>query len=60
VLTKGGPGDVTTTTVLLIYRTAFQNIQFGYGSAIAVVLFILLMVLTGLQFLIGRKWVFYS
>jgi len=60
VLTKGGPGDVTTTTVLLIYRTAFQNIQFGYGSAIAVVLFVVLMALTGLQFLIGRKWVFYS
>lgn len=60
VLTKGGPGDATTTTVLLIYRTAFQNIQFGYGSAIAVVLFVVLMILTGLQFLIGRKWVFYS
>lgn len=60
VLTKGGPGDVTTTTVLLIYRTAFQNIQFGYGSTIAVALFILLMLLTGLQFLVGRKWVFYS
>ena len=60
VLTQGGPGTSTTTTVLLIYRTAFQNIQFGYGSAIAVVLFAVLMVLTGLQFLIGRKWVFYS
>jgi len=60
VLTQGGPGNATTTTVLLIYRTAFQNIQFGYGSAIAVALFAVLMVLTGLQFLIGRRWVFYS
>ncbi|WP_334170761.1 carbohydrate ABC transporter permease [Sinomonas sp.] len=60
VMTKGGPGDATTTTVMLIYRTAFQNIQFGYGSAISVVLFVLLLVLTGLQFLISRKWVFYS
>jgi len=60
VLTQGGPGSATTTTVLLIYRTAFQNVQFGYGSAIAVVLFLILMVLTGLQFLVGRKWVFYS
>jgi len=60
VLTQGGPGNATTTTVLLIYRTAFQNIQFGYGSAISVALFIVLLALTGLQFLIGRKWVFYS
>lgn len=60
VLTQGGPGSATTTTVLLIYRTAFQNIQFGYGSAISVALFLILLALTGLQFLIGRKWVFYS
>ena len=60
VMTKGGPGDATTTTVMLIYRTAFQNLQFGYGSAISVVLFILLLALTGVQFLVSRKWVFYS
>jgi multiple sugar transport system permease protein len=60
VLTQGGPGSATTTVVLLVYRTAFQNLAFGYGSAISVVLFLLLLVVTGLQFLIGRKWVFYS
>jgi multiple sugar transport system permease protein len=60
VMTKGGPGDATTTTVMLIYRTAFQNLEFGYGSAISIILFVLLMALTGLQFLISRKWVFYS
>lgn len=60
VMTKGGPGDATTTTVILIYRTAFQNLEFGYGSAISVVLFLLLLVITGLQFMISRKWVFYS
>jgi multiple sugar transport system permease protein len=45
---------------MLIYRTAFQNLQFGYGSAISVILFVLLLALTGLQFLVSRKWVFYS
>jgi multiple sugar transport system permease protein len=60
VMTKGGPGDSTTTTVMLIYRTAFQNLEFGYGSAISVILFLILLALTGLQFLISRKWVFYS
>jgi multiple sugar transport system permease protein len=60
VMTKGGPGTSTTTTVILIYQSAFQNLQFGYGSAISVLLFLLLMVVTALQFVIGRKWVFYS
>jgi multiple sugar transport system permease protein len=60
VMTKGGPGDATTTTVILIYQAAFQNLQFGYGSAISVVLFVLLMILTWLQFMAGRKWVFYA
>jgi multiple sugar transport system permease protein len=60
VMTKGGPGTSTTTTVILIYESAFQNLQFGYGSAISVLLFLLLMVVTALQFLIGRKWVFSS
>ncbi|MEQ4206557.1 sugar ABC transporter permease [Actinopolymorpha sp. B17G11] len=60
VMTKGGPGDATRTTVIIIYQAAFQNLQFGYGSAISVVLFVLLMILTWLQFVAGRKWVFYS
>jgi multiple sugar transport system permease protein len=60
VLTQGGPGNATTTVVLYIYRAAFQNLQFGYGAAISVVLFVLLLVVTGLQFFISRKWVFYT
>jgi multiple sugar transport system permease protein len=60
VMTKGGPGDSTTTAVILIYQSAFQNLDFGYGSAISVVLFILLMAVTAMQFLVGRKWVFYA
>jgi len=60
VMTKGGPGYTTTTTVLLIYQTAFQNLQFGYGSAISVMLLVVLIGLTALQFLGARKLVFYQ
>jgi multiple sugar transport system permease protein len=60
VMTKGGPGDSTYTTVLLVYQTAFQNLQFGYASAISVVLFAVLLVITAVQFTVSRKWVFYS
>jgi multiple sugar transport system permease protein len=60
VMTKGGPGDATYTTVLLVYQTAFQNLQFGYASAISVLLFAVLLVITTVQFTVSRKWVFYS
>jgi multiple sugar transport system permease protein len=60
ILTKGGPGDHTKTAVFLIYETAFQNLQFGYASAMSVLLFVLLLIITGIQFVASRKWVFYS
>jgi len=60
VMTKGGPGYSTTTTVLLIYQTAFQNLQFGYGSTISVLLLLVLIVLTAMQFFGARKLVFYQ
>ncbi|WP_030437204.1 carbohydrate ABC transporter permease [Actinoplanes subtropicus] len=60
VMTKGGPGDATYTTVLVVYQTAFQNLQFGYASAISVLLFLILLLITAVQFTVSRKWVFYS
>jgi len=39
VLTRGGPAGATTTAVMYIYRQSFEYLNFGYGSAIAVVLF---------------------
>lgn len=60
IMTQGGPGSATTTTVIIIYRTAFQNLQFGYGSAISVVLLIVLMAITGAQFAASRRVVFYQ
>jgi multiple sugar transport system permease protein len=39
-LTQGGPVDATTTTVILVYRLAFQNFRFGYAAAVGVILLI--------------------
>ena len=60
VLTKGGPGNATTTVVLDMYQQAFQNLRFGYASSISVILFIVVLIATFLQFRISRKWVFYA
>jgi multiple sugar transport system permease protein len=59
IMTKGGPGTATTTVTIAMYQKGFQNLQFGYGSAIAIVLLAVILVITGLQFLAARKLVFY-
>ena len=60
VLTQGGPGDASRSVTMYVTEVAFQSLQMGYGSAIAITLFILIMILTLLQFRISRSWVFYE
>ncbi|MEV0288109.1 MULTISPECIES: sugar ABC transporter permease [unclassified Kribbella] len=60
IMTKGGPGSATTTVTISMYQKGFQNLEFGYGSAIAIVLLAAILAITGLQFLAARKLVFYQ
>ena len=60
VLTQGGPGDASRSLVMYIYENAFQLFQMGYASAIAITLFIVIMLLTLVQFRVGRSWVHYE
>ena len=60
IMTAGGPGDATTTVSIVMYRSAFENLQFGFGSAIAIVLLLVILAITGLQFLASRRLVFYQ
>lgn len=48
----GGPNNATLTLVLLIYQAVFQNLQMGYGAAIACSLGLIIMVITYLHRLI--------
>ena len=41
VLTGGGPANTTETLTVYAYRALFQMLQFGFGSAIGVVVFVL-------------------
>ena len=45
-MTGGGPINSTTTVVYLVYQEAFQNLDMGNASAISMVLFAILLVLT--------------
>jgi ABC-type sugar transport system permease subunit len=45
-MTKGGPGDATLTLAMLVHRTTIDYLDIGYGSTIAVVLFVISMVIS--------------
>jgi len=55
VMTNGGPGTSTLTMVQYMYTSAFTNYELGYGSAIEVVILVLLMVLITVQNRIGNR-----
>jgi multiple sugar transport system permease protein len=57
--TKGGPLNATTVLVYYLYEQAFQNFNFGYASAIAYFLFLIILVVTAIQFRIGRRFTHY-
>jgi ABC-type sugar transport system permease subunit len=47
VLTGGGPAGRTETLTVYAYRSLFQTLQLGFGSAVGVVIFALVMVVAG-------------
>ncbi len=60
IMTRGGPGNASRTAVMVLYEAAFKNIEYGYGSAIAVVLFLVILAFTVVQMWMSRRWVFYQ
>ncbi|GIP18283.1 ABC transporter permease [Paenibacillus montaniterrae] len=59
VLTEGGPANSSTIPVLYMYQQAFEELKTGYASAISVILFLILVVITFLQWMGQKKWVNY-
>jgi sn-glycerol 3-phosphate transport system permease protein len=60
LLTRGGPVDSTRTLVYSLYLDAFQNFLSGYASAQAMVLFVIILVLTIVQFRFVERFVHYQ
>jgi multiple sugar transport system permease protein len=60
VLTGGGPGNATTTMVVYLYEQGFQFYKLGLASAVAWVLFIIILVITIFQFVGQKRWVHYD
>lgn len=56
VLTAGGPNDKTYSLGLFIYDAAFKKMAYGYGSAIAIILFVIIVILSIIQMKISKKF----
>lgn len=60
IMTNGGPADASLFFLLYLYRQAFQYFDMGYASALAWVLFVVILFLTIVMFKTSRFWVYYE
>jgi len=60
IATKGGPGDASLMYVLYLFQHGFENLRMGYASALAWVLFVIVMAITFIQFKFSKRWVYYE
>lgn len=60
IMTGGGPGDSTLMYSLYLYFNAFRYFKMGYASAMAWILFLLVMAFTLLVFRSSARWVYYG
>ncbi|WP_025679694.1 carbohydrate ABC transporter permease [Paenibacillus massiliensis] len=59
VMTQGGPAGATRTLLYMYYQSAFESFNVGEASAIAVVIILICVLLSGISFLLGRRLVHY-
>jgi multiple sugar transport system permease protein len=60
IATGGGPVNATLFYVLYIYRKGFESFSMGYASGLAWILFLIILVITGIQFYLSSRWVYYE
>lgn len=60
IMTNGGPNNSTLSMVLFLYRKAFQQTRFGYASAVAWVLFAIIIGFTMMFMRSSSWWVYYA
>jgi multiple sugar transport system permease protein len=60
VMTQGGPANATNVYIHYLYQNAFAFGRLGYASAMAWVLFLIIALITLVQWQMQRRWVFYE
>jgi multiple sugar transport system permease protein len=60
IMTAGGPVDSTLFYAYYLFKQAFQFFRMGYASALAWILFVIILALTLVQLWLSRRWVHYE
>lgn len=60
IMTEGGPNNASMFFVLLLYNRAFEYTKMGMACAMAWVLFVIIGILTAVNFYVSNKWVYYE
>lgn len=60
VMTEGGPEGSTSVIVQQIVKNSFNYGRMGYASAMSIVLFVIIMAITGVQIALQKRWVNYE
>jgi len=60
IITKGGPVQSTYMYAMFLYEKAFKHYQMGYASALAWILLAIVAILTLINFVASKYWVFYE
>lgn len=60
VITRGGPAKSTYLYTMMIYENGFKYYKMGYASALSWLLFIAILMITGVLFITSKYWVHYN
>ncbi len=60
IMTHGGPLNSTLFYNLYLYNKAFDDFNMGYASALAWLLLIITLIITAIQFIVSKRWVYYE
>jgi len=60
IITQGGPNNSTISIVQDVYYTAFRDFNMGYASAKSLIIVVVILVVSLLQFGVSRRWVNYD
>lgn len=60
IMTQGGPGYSSSVYIYYLWQAAFSQGRFGYASAMAWLVVVLMVIVTWVQWKLQKKWVFYE
>ncbi len=57
---SGGAGNASLTYMMYLFNNAFSYFKMGYASALAWILFVVILIVTAIQFWVSKRWVYYE